>query len=130
MRFALLLSLCGLLCCGTVDGIPPDGAAGAGGATGTGGAAGEVASTGGAPGTGGAVSATGGAPGTGGAACVGPTATGFAINVPCGGGAPGTIVGACYAACTLNGAPFVGCVQPYANPAIPSRCYASCAECP
>lgn len=127
MKFAALLLLSALLGCGEVTAGPVDGG---GGAPGTGGTAGQAAGS--ASGTGGAGGAAGGASGTGGAGgaadCVSPSATGFAINTPCGGGPPAAY--ACYAACTLSGASYVGCVQPYSNPIIPSRCYASCAECP
>lgn len=58
-------------------------------------------------------------------ACLDADVAGFALNATCEGGRPAS--DGCHAACTLNGAPFVGCVEgsPWA-----SSCYASCAACP
>lgn len=56
--------------------------------------------------------------------CLDASAPGLAFNGTCEGGAAATK--GCHAACTLNGAPFVGCVagSPWA-----SACYADCAGC-
>lgn len=98
MRFALLLSVCGLLCCGSVDARPVDGAAGAagapqstggapaeGGKTGTGGVfvTAGAAGTGGQLGTGGAAGASTGADGGPGAAAAPACAGSFAAATPC-----------------------------------------------
>jgi hypothetical protein len=58
------------------------------------------------------------------AACLSTDAPGFAFNGTCDGGMAASK--GCHAACTLNGAPFVGCVagSPYA-----AACYADCAAC-
>ena len=56
--------------------------------------------------------------------CLPASSPGFALGGTCDGGAPASK--GCHAACTLEGAPFVGCVSgtPYA-----AACYASCGAC-
>ena len=140
MTRALALAALLLAACGTVTADPDAG--GAGGQLGTGGAGGQaVAASGGQGGR--PTSAAGGAAGTpttsaGGAAgaaepCVGSDTAGLALNIdePCSvedAAACSYKTGrCCYAACTLNGAPFVGCIE---GSAVASRCYASCSDCP
>jgi hypothetical protein len=63
--------------------------------------------------------------GAGGAACLSTNANGFAWNVsnPC----PHDGGSACYAACTLNGVQYIGCVS---GSTIGTQCYRSCSDCP
>jgi hypothetical protein len=58
-------------------------------------------------------------------ACLSTNATGFAWNVsnPC----PRDAGAPCYAACTLNGAQYVGCVS---GSTVGTECYSSCSACP
>lgn len=62
--------------------------------------------------------------GAAGADCIDTSAPGFNLGGTCEGGAAASK--GCHAACTLNGAPFAGCVSgsPYA-----SFCFDSCAGC-
>jgi len=78
----------------------------------------------------GGTAAAGGAAGSGagGANCIGPPALGFAYNPGCDGGS--TAPTACHAACTLNGAPYVGCALDDRAPGGVVTCHASCADCP
>ncbi len=121
--------------CGSVDMVGP-GQAGAGGGGGAAGASdgavvhdarGGAAAIGG-DGSAGAPGGSGGAgggeaAGAGGAPCIDVNAQGFARNAAC----PRDGGAACFAACTLTGDRFVGCV---AGAADYGACYANCAACP
>lgn len=125
-----VLSLCGVLGCGTVT-ADPSSDAGTGGNSATGGAGGAVSGTGGT-GTGG-VSATGGAAG---GACLSYNSDGFAYGDPCDTSIqenPSNLtpwLTACRANCQLSGHQFTGCAV---DPRVPGGavvCHVSCAECP
>lgn len=112
--------------CGNVS---PRAAAGGESGRGADGTAGAAGAAGAELGQGGelepdAAAAADAAPDAAAPVCLEASAAGFAINGTCTGGPPASA--GCHAACTLDGAPFVGCVtgSPYA-----SRCYASCAAC-
>lgn len=147
-RLAPIAALVGATACGSVSTVHPDasgtgGSAGKGGASGSGGTSGRGGNdSGGTTGTGGGgttgaggASGTmgkGGATGTAGAGggnvdagCLSTNAAGFAWNIsnPC----PRDAAPACYAACTLNGAQYVGCVS---GSTIGTECYRACSDCP
>lgn len=143
IRIGTLVLLLFGVACGSVSTTNPDGGAGGKGGGGTSGAAGQsgasgTAGTGGSGGSGrggrggsdgrggaGGDSGSGGAGGTVDAGCLSTNALGFAWNVsnPC----PRDGGPACYAACQLNGAQYVGCVS---GSTIGTECYRSCSDCP
>jgi hypothetical protein len=119
---AVLVAACGSVST-SLDASGKGGAAGTGGSGGGGttGAAGASGTTG----SGGASGAAGAGGGNVDAGCLSTNANGFAWNIsnPC----PRDAAPACYAACTLNGAQYVGCVS---GSTIGTECYRSCSDCP